>query len=41
MPSELSAAASEPASGSVSAKQGISSPLARRGSRRRFCSSVP
>jgi hypothetical protein len=32
---------SEPASGSVSAKQPSASPEQRRGSQRRFCSSVP
>jgi hypothetical protein len=33
--------ASEPAVGSVRAKQGISSPVASLGSNRFFCSSVP
>ena len=40
-PSESIDAASEPASGSVRAKHGISSPRARPGSHRSFCSSVP
>ena len=33
--------ASEPASGSVSARQPVSSPLAMRGNQRCFCASVP
>ena len=37
----LSEAASDPASGSVSAKAAIHSPDASRGSQRFFCSSVP